>query len=161
MPAQMLGAAMIPCMILVLGAVLYKGPGQADVSVRTIAVVCTARLILLPLLGEHRCPRCCAALLYLQGQAAGHTQGPQQRKALSRDQHCCLFSASCQDIASVQIGDGDWCLCVLAACSGTAVVLGVQWVGLFTPPNSLFTLVLLLGVSTPTAINVQVAPSCM
>jgi hypothetical protein len=43
---------------------------------------------------------------------------------------------------------------------GTALILGLRAVGAFTPPNSLFTLVLLLGCSTPTAINVQVG-HCM
>ena len=44
-----------------------------------------------------------------------------------------------------------------AACiPGTALILGMRAVGAFTPPNPLFTLVLLLGCSTPTAVNVQV-----
>lgn len=35
------------------------------------------------------------------------------------------------------------------------MVLGLRRAGAFVPPNPLFTLVLLLGHSTPTAINVQ------
>lgn len=72
MHVQMLGAAMVPCMILVLGAVLYKGPGKADVSFRTIVVVCTARLILLPLLGEAPVPLAAqSGLLSFSVQAVG------------------------------------------------------------------------------------------
>ena len=52
MHAQILGASMIPCTMLVLGAVLYKGPGRTVLSAPTVAVVCATRLILIPLLGE-------------------------------------------------------------------------------------------------------------
>ncbi|CAL8462850.1 g2384 [Coccomyxa elongata] len=85
---EVLGAPMIPCMMMVLGAVLYKGPGTASVAPRLIIGVAFVRLLLIPLLG-------------------------------------------------------------------TSLVLGLRRAGVFTPPNSLFTLVLLLGHSTPTAINVQ------
>ena len=39
--------------------------------------------------------------------------------------------------------------------AGTLLVLGLIRAGVVVPPNALFTLVLLLGHSTPTAINVQ------
>lgn len=40
-------------------------------------------------------------------------------------------------------------------CAGTLALLGLRRSGLLRPPDSLFMLVLLLGHSTPTAINVQ------
>lgn len=49
---QVLGAPMIPCMMMVLGAVLYKGPGSANIPARLIWGVASLRLILIPLLGE-------------------------------------------------------------------------------------------------------------
>ena len=48
---QVLGAPMIPCMMMVLGAVLYKGPGTASVAPRLIIGVAFVRLLLIPLLG--------------------------------------------------------------------------------------------------------------
>lgn len=42
---------MIPCMMMVLGAVLYKGPGRANVAPRLILGVAFVRLLLIPLLG--------------------------------------------------------------------------------------------------------------
>jgi predicted permease len=54
--AQILGASMIPCTMLVLGAVLCKGPGHTVLSAPTVIVVCAARLILIPLLGERWAP---------------------------------------------------------------------------------------------------------
>ncbi|EIE27197.1 auxin efflux carrier [Coccomyxa subellipsoidea C-169] len=85
---EVLAAPMIPCMMMVLGAVLYKGPGSASLAPRLIVGVAFVRLLLVPLLG-------------------------------------------------------------------TLLVLGLRRAGVLVPPNALFTLVLLLGHSTPTAINVQ------
>ncbi len=48
---KMLAAPMIPCMMLVLGAVLYKGPGTARLPARLIAGVVVLRLVLMPLCG--------------------------------------------------------------------------------------------------------------
>ena len=49
---QVLGAPMIPCMMMVLGAVLHKGPGSAQVPARLILGVSAFRLIIIPLTGE-------------------------------------------------------------------------------------------------------------
>ena len=48
---RLLAAPMIPCMMLVLGAVLYKGPGSARLPARLIAGVIALRLLLMPLCG--------------------------------------------------------------------------------------------------------------
>lgn len=42
----------IPCMLLVLGATLEKGPGQARVPARMTVSLCVARLVVLPLVGS-------------------------------------------------------------------------------------------------------------
>lgn len=49
------------------------------------------------------------------------------------------------------------CMWQVCGCctAGTLLVLGLIRAGVVLPPNALFTLVLLLGHSTPTAINVQ------
>ena len=51
---------MIPCMMIVLGAVLHKGPGSVDVPARLIVGVSAFRLIIIPLLGN----ACCALHAY-------------------------------------------------------------------------------------------------
>lgn len=56
MHAQLLGAPMIPCAMMVLGAVLYKGPGKADISARVVLGVSAIRLVIAPLLGKCLCP---------------------------------------------------------------------------------------------------------
>ena len=43
---------MIPCMMMVLGAVLHRGPGSAQVPARLILGVSAFRLIIIPLAGE-------------------------------------------------------------------------------------------------------------
>ncbi|KAK9839803.1 hypothetical protein WJX81_002851 [Elliptochloris bilobata] len=48
---RLLAAPMIPCMMLVLGAVLYKGPGTPRLPARLIAGVVALRLLLMPLCG--------------------------------------------------------------------------------------------------------------
>jgi hypothetical protein len=48
---RLLAAPMIPCMMLVLGAVLYKGPGSARLPARLVAGVIALRLLLMPLCG--------------------------------------------------------------------------------------------------------------
>jgi len=45
---------MIPCMMIVLGAVLHKGPGSVNVPTRLIVGISAFRLIIIPLLGELR-----------------------------------------------------------------------------------------------------------
>ena len=50
---------MIPCMMMVLGAVLYKGPGSASLAPRLIVGVAFVRLLLVPLLGEPAVPPIC------------------------------------------------------------------------------------------------------
>ena len=52
---------MIPCMMMVLGAVLHKGPGSVNVAPRLIVGVSAFRLIIIPLAGVlsnalHGCP---------------------------------------------------------------------------------------------------------
>jgi predicted permease len=47
----MFGDCCIPCLLLMLGATLSKGPGQACPPWRVVAAVGAARLVLLPLLG--------------------------------------------------------------------------------------------------------------
>lgn len=47
----MFGDCCIPCLLLMLGATLSKGPGQASPPWRVVAAVAAARLVLLPLLG--------------------------------------------------------------------------------------------------------------
>ena len=49
---------MIPCMMMVLGAVLHKGPGSAHVPARLILGVSAFRLIIIPLTGEAPLPAC-------------------------------------------------------------------------------------------------------
>ena len=49
---QLLGMPMIPCMMMVLGAVLHKGPGSVNVPPRLIIGVSAFRLIIIPLAGE-------------------------------------------------------------------------------------------------------------
>ena len=58
MPWQVLGTPMIPCMMMVLGAVLHKGPGSAHVPARLILGVSAFRLIIIPLAGEAPLPAC-------------------------------------------------------------------------------------------------------
>ena len=53
---RLLAAPMIPCMMLVLGAVLYKGPGSARLPARLIAGVVALRLLLMPLCGARATP---------------------------------------------------------------------------------------------------------
>ena len=57
-PRQVLGTPMIPCMMMVLGAVLHKGPGSAHVPARLILGVSAFRLIIIPLTGEAPLPAC-------------------------------------------------------------------------------------------------------
>ena len=57
-PRQVLGTPMIPCMMMVLGAVLHKGPGSAHVPARLILGVSAFRLIIIPLAGEVPLPAC-------------------------------------------------------------------------------------------------------
>lgn len=47
----MFGDCCIPCLLLMLGATLSKGPGQACPPWRVVTAVAAARLVLLPLLG--------------------------------------------------------------------------------------------------------------
>lgn len=47
----MFGDCCIPCLLLMLGATLSKGPGQACPPLRVVASVAAARLVLLPLIG--------------------------------------------------------------------------------------------------------------
>lgn len=47
----MFGDCCIPCLLLMLGATLSKGPGKACPPLRVVAAVGAARLVLLPLLG--------------------------------------------------------------------------------------------------------------
>ncbi|CAL5223347.1 g5851 [Coccomyxa viridis] len=56
---ELLGMPMIPCMMMVLGAVLHKGPGSVNVAPRLIVGVSAFRLIIIPLAGT-------AALLLLR-----------------------------------------------------------------------------------------------
>ncbi|CAI5512615.1 unnamed protein product [Closterium sp. Naga37s-1] len=46
-----LGQAMIPCILLVLGANLVKGPGASALPIRTTLAVVVTRLVVVPLLG--------------------------------------------------------------------------------------------------------------
>lgn len=48
----MLAGAALPCMLLVLGAILCRGPGQSDLRVHVIIGVVVAKLMLVPILGE-------------------------------------------------------------------------------------------------------------
>ncbi|KAK9806873.1 hypothetical protein WJX72_005741 [[Myrmecia] bisecta] len=86
--ADMFGQAMIPSILLVLGAVLCKGPGQGKLPVGLVVGVVVMRLIIIPALG-------------------------------------------------------------------LAAVVGLWRLGLFTAPDKLFLLVMLIVNSTPTAINLQ------
>ena len=54
MAVQVLGMPMIPCMMMVLGSVLHKGPGSANVPPRLIAGVSAFRLVIIPLSGKLR-----------------------------------------------------------------------------------------------------------
>ena len=47
----MFGDCCIPCLLLMLGATLSKGPGKACPPLRVVAGVAAARLVLMPLLG--------------------------------------------------------------------------------------------------------------
>ncbi|KAK9835690.1 hypothetical protein WJX74_005946 [Apatococcus lobatus] len=47
----MLAGAALPCMLLVLGAILCRGPGQSQLRVHEIVGVVVAKLIIMPLLG--------------------------------------------------------------------------------------------------------------
>ncbi len=47
---------MIPCAMMVLGAVLYKGPGSAAVPARLVLGVSAIRLVIAPLLGACSIP---------------------------------------------------------------------------------------------------------
>lgn len=47
----MFGDCCIPCLLLMLGATLSKGPGSACPPLRVVAGVAAARLVVLPLLG--------------------------------------------------------------------------------------------------------------
>lgn len=48
---EMFSECCIPCLLLMMGATLAKGPGKACPPWRVVVGVCTARLLLLPLLG--------------------------------------------------------------------------------------------------------------
>jgi predicted permease len=64
---------MIPCMMMVLGAVLYKGPGGANVPSRLILGVAAVRLLLIPCLGRafRRTP--CSAVIWILNSRDSHT----------------------------------------------------------------------------------------
>ncbi|KAJ7551042.1 hypothetical protein O6H91_07G131200 [Diphasiastrum complanatum] len=47
----LLSAAMVPCIMLVLGGVLSGGPGRSELGLRTTIGICVTRLLLLPLVG--------------------------------------------------------------------------------------------------------------
>ena len=47
----MLAGAALPCMLLVLGAILCRGPGQSQLRVHEIVGVVVVKLIVMPLLG--------------------------------------------------------------------------------------------------------------
>ncbi|KAJ7195406.1 hypothetical protein O6H91_09G040900 [Diphasiastrum complanatum] len=46
-----LAAAMVPCVMLVLGGVLSGGPGRSELGLRTTIGICFTRLVILPLVG--------------------------------------------------------------------------------------------------------------
>jgi predicted permease len=48
---NILGTAMIPCMMIVMGSVLYKGPGSAKLPVRLIVGVVACRQVIIPAIG--------------------------------------------------------------------------------------------------------------
>lgn len=48
---EMFSECCIPCLLLMMGATLAKGPGKACPPWRVVVGVCTARLVLMPLLG--------------------------------------------------------------------------------------------------------------
>ena len=49
---SLLAGAALPCMLLVLGAILCRGPGRSELRVHVIVGVVIAKLIVMPLLGE-------------------------------------------------------------------------------------------------------------
>ena len=51
MCTQVMGAGMVPSMLLVLGASLHKGPGSAILPNRVIMGVVAMRLIIMPCIG--------------------------------------------------------------------------------------------------------------
>lgn len=53
--AEQLGAPLIPCLFLVLGANLADGPGRARMPARLVASLCVSKLVLHPLLGLGAC----------------------------------------------------------------------------------------------------------
>ncbi|KAJ7540538.1 hypothetical protein O6H91_10G020400 [Diphasiastrum complanatum] len=48
---NLMGGAMIPCIMLVLGAGLVKGPGTSELGTRTTVAIVLTRLFLVPLIG--------------------------------------------------------------------------------------------------------------
>lgn len=70
---------MIPCMMMVLGAVLHKGPGSVNVAPRLIVGVTAIRLIIIPLAGEF-CKFCMTAFKAAM-DAEQRTLAPQQGPA--------------------------------------------------------------------------------
>ena len=49
---SIMAGGMIPCMMLVLGSVLHKGPGSAKVPKRVIFGILATRQIIIPILGK-------------------------------------------------------------------------------------------------------------
>ena len=52
---DIMAGAMIPCMMLVLGSVLHKGPGSGQVPAKVILGILGMRQILIPFLGNICC----------------------------------------------------------------------------------------------------------
>ena len=75
---QLLGMPMIPCMMMVLGAVLHKGPGSVNVAPRLIVGVSAFRLIIIPLAGER-----CFAWLPLAPSTLRHEARPSSKQGPS------------------------------------------------------------------------------
>ena len=119
---------MIPCMMLVLGAVLHKGPGSVNVPTRLIAGVSAFRLIIIPLLGKP----CCALHAYDTFDArlcrcdTGIWLSMQCDSGGCNTVLCCVFLRVCH------------------ACTGTAALLLLRRAGVYDPPDKLFMLVLFL-----------------
>lgn len=70
---EMLGALTIPCLLMVLGANLAKGPGVGTIPISCIAGVALSRLVLLPLV-------CAAVVLW---SASSGLLGPMGRDPLA------------------------------------------------------------------------------
>ncbi|CAI5517681.1 unnamed protein product [Closterium sp. Naga37s-1] len=131
-----LGQAMIPCILLVLGANLVKGPGASALPMRTTLAVVVTRLVVVPLLG--------IAIVLCADRLGLLPPGDKMFRFVLLLQHAMP--------SSIQIGEK---VCT-KVCQGVCAhkQLCADRLGLLPPGDKMFRFVLLLQHAMPSSIQI-------